>query len=113
MFDSGLDIERTFEHHTDMHRTYVRRRRTVAVVAAALIAVVLSPLGAGAVRRGEAPVPPAQQIVVVQGGDTLWDIAQRVRPDVDPRATIDQILQTNTVDPGALVPGQALVVPLG
>jgi len=114
MFDSSLDIEQAFGDHRGMHRTYVRRRRTVAILGIALIAVLLSPLAAGAVRRGEAPAPPAQQVVVVGEGDTLWSIARGVRPEADPRATIAEIEQMNvSVDPGGLVPGQSLVVPVG
>ena len=114
MFDSGLDIEQAFGHHRAMHRTYVRRRRTAAIVGIALIAVLLSPLAAGAVRRGEAPPPPAQQTVVVREGDTLWSIARQVRPAADPRATIAEIERMNvSVDAGGLVPGQSLVVPAG
>ena len=113
MFDSSLDIEQAFGHHRTMHRTYVRRRRTVAIVGIALIAVLLSPLAAGAVRRGEAP-PSAQQLVVVSEGDTLWSIARAARPEADPRATIAEIERMNiSVDPGGLVPGQALIVPAG
>ena len=114
MFDRTLDIEHSFEDHAVMHRTYVRRRRTVAIIGAALVAVLLSPLAAGAIRRGEAPVPPAQQVVVVQQGDTLWSIAARVRPGADPRGTIAEIERSNaSIDPGPLVPGQSLVVPVG
>jgi len=113
MFDSRLDTERAFEHDRDVERTYVRRRRTAVVLGTALIAVLLSPLAAGAVRRGEAPDPPAQRAVVVREGDTLWSIAQQVRPDTDPRVTVEAIVAVNEVDPGALVPGQSLAVPLG
>ena len=113
MFDPNLDTEHPFGEYAQVHRTYVRRRRTVGVVGVALTAVLISPLGAGAVRRGEAPAPPAQQVVVVQSGDTLWAIAQRVRPTADPRQTVALIVGTNQVDAGALVPGQSLVVPGG
>jgi Tfp pilus assembly protein FimV len=113
MFDSCLDTERAFEHHRAVERTYVRRRRTAVVLGTALIAVLLSPLAAGAVRRGEAPDPPAQRAVVVREGDTLWSIAQQVRPDEDPRVTVEAIVAVNGVDAGALVPGQSLSVPLG
>ena len=114
MFDPTLDFEHSFGHHPSMHRTYVRRRRTVAIVGTALLAVLLSPLAAGAVRRGEAPAPPAQQVVVVRAGDTLWSIAERIRPGADPRATIAEILRMNaSADPGGLVPGQSLVTPVG
>ena len=111
MFESGLDTERTFGHDKIMHRTYVRRRRTVAIVGAALIAVLMSPLAAAAVRPGEAPVPPATRSVVVQRGDTLWGIAVRARPGVDPRETVALIQASNGIDAGTLQPGQSLVVP--
>ena len=113
MFDSVLDSEHAFGHRHGMERTYVRRRRTAAVLGTALVAVLLSPLAAGAVRRGEAPDPPAQRVVVVREGDTLWSIARQARPDEDPRITIEAIVRSNEVDAGALVPGQSLAVPLG
>jgi Tfp pilus assembly protein FimV len=112
MFDRPLDTEQAFAHPGRMERTYVRRRRTVAVVATALIAVLLSPLAAGAVRREEAPVPAAQQ-VVVRSGDTLWSIAQRVRPGDDPRAVASLIASVNDVEAGSLTVGSSLVVPAG
>ena len=117
MFERALDTEQAFGHRVIMERTYVRRRRTVAVVATALIAVLMSPLAAGAVRRGEPSAPAAQQVpeevVVVQQGDTLWSIAQRVRPSDDPREVASEIAAVNRVQPGALTVGAPLVVPLG
>jgi Tfp pilus assembly protein FimV len=113
MFDQALDTEHPFAQAASMQRTYVRRRRTVAVVAAALIAVLMSPLAAGAVRRGDPSAPAAQQVVVGQRGDTLWSIAQRVRPGDDPREVADEISAINGVQAGALTVGASLVVPLG
>ena len=117
MFDQEVDTEQAFAHPGAMERTYVRRRRTVAVVATALVAVLMSPLAAGAVRRGEPSAPAAQQVpeevVVVQAGDTLWSIARRVRPGDDPRAVAAVIAATNGVQAGALTVGGSLVVPLG
>jgi len=112
MFDYALDTERTFDHHIDMHRTYVRRRRTAAIVGTALVAVLMSPLAAAAVRPDGAPEPtPAGQTIVVQPGDTLWSISQRVRPGADPRETIAWIQYANGVDAGGLQAGQSLLVP--
>jgi len=113
MFETGVDTEHLFAQHVGMHRTYVRRRRTMAVAATALIAVFLSPLAAAAVRPG-AEAPPAPQpssVVVVRDGDTLWSIALRARPGDDPRATILEIQQRNGIDAGSLVPGMTLQVP--
>ena len=112
MFDQALDTEQAFAHPEAMERTYVRRRRTVAVVGTALVAVLMSPLAAGAVRRGEPSAPAAQQVVVVQSGDTLWSIAQRARPGDDPRVVTGEIAAVNGVQPGALAVGSSLVVPL-
>jgi Tfp pilus assembly protein FimV len=115
MFEYRLDTEHAFGHHRSMERTYVRRRRTVVVVGTALVAVLLSPLAAAAVRPGHAPAsaPPVPvERVVVGDGDTLWSIAQRVRPDADPRMTVDAIVRSNDVDAGSLIPGETLSVPL-
>lgn len=117
MFERALDTEQAFGHRVIMERTYVRRRRAVAVVATALIAVLMSPLAAGAVRRGEPSAPAAQQVppqvVVVQAGDTLWSIAERVRPGDDPREVAAEIATVNAVQAGGLTVGASLVVPLG
>ena len=113
MFDRALDTEQAFAHPDRMERTYVRRRRTVAIVATALVAVLLSPLAAGAVRRGEAPAPAAQQVVVVRSGDTLWSIAQRVRPGEDPRVVASLLASAHGVEAGSLTVGSSLVVPAG
>ncbi len=54
---------------------------------------------------------PSTTVAVVQAGDSLWTIAQRIRPDADPRATIWRIKELNEL-PGSVVQvGQALVVP--
>jgi LysM repeat protein len=119
MFERSLDTEQTFAHPGGMHRTYVRRRRTAGVIAIAVVAVLLSPLAAGAVRHDasvspSAGAPSAQVVVVVvRPGDTLWSIARRVRPETDPRTSVASIMDVNAVDPGSLAPGQALIVPLG
>lgn len=49
---------------------------------------------------------------VVRPGDTLWSIARRSSPSVDPRLVVGAIASANQVDPGALVPGQELSIPV-
>ncbi len=50
--------------------------------------------------------------VVVEPGQTLWDIANDVAPDQDPRVVIDEILDLNALtDAGSIRAGQPLYVP--
>ena len=89
-----------------MSRTHVRRR---------LLAVTLLALASGLawVVPGGVAARPAlvvQHRYVVRPGDTLWSIARRIH-DGDPRALVDAIQAANGADPGALVPGQVLVIP--
>ena len=55
---------------------------------------------------------PATASIVVQQGETLWDIAKRVAPDADPRVTVTVIRELNGLGGKAAVKaGQGLVVP--
>ena len=49
--------------------------------------------------------------IVVAPGETLWTIAARVNPEIDPRAVIDQIMDLNVIDGSNVYAGQVLVVP--
>ena len=109
-FGTTLDSERTFVHHAAMHRTYVRRR--VAVVAAALtLAAGLGGRVASALTPTPAGDPRPARAYVVRKGDTLWAIASMLEPEVDPRATVDEIERLNTGLSGPLVAGRSLFVP--
>ena len=94
-----------------MTRTGVRRRRLAFTMSLALVAGVWAgPLGrivAGADGAGLA----SRSSYVVREGDSLWSIAERVSPGEDPRPLVDAIAAANGVDPGAIVPGQILLVP--
>jgi LysM repeat protein len=48
---------------------------------------------------------------VVNEGDTLWEIAERLRPAEDPRKTVDEIVEINGLTEPVLTPGQELVLP--
>jgi hypothetical protein len=111
-FDPTLDSEHVFDEDGAMHRTHVRRRRTV--VAVICLVGSLASIGpiTGAVAAPEAPLQPvASERYVVAPGDTLWDIARTVADGRDPRAVVHQLGTLNGVDADALVPGQVLVVP--
>jgi hypothetical protein len=108
-FDSTLDIERVFDHHGGMQRTYVRRRTTLAAAAALTLLLTLGSPVARAFGGADAPVaPPATY--VVRAGDTLWSIAEAHAPGEDPRPVIHEIVQMNDLDE-PLVPGRSLDLP--
>ena len=56
---------------------------------------------------GAAPV----RSVTVRTGDTLWGIAERVAPDVDPHDTVFAVEPAHHLTDAAVVPGQVLRLP--
>jgi nucleoid-associated protein YgaU len=113
MFESKLDSERVFEQDGAVNRTDVRRRGRTRL--AVILTVSLAGAAwAGPVVRGLGSepehLPVSRSTYVVQAGDTLWSIAERLSPGQDPRPVVDAIAEANGVRAGDLVPGQTLVV---
>jgi len=54
----------------------------------------------------------ATGVVVVQAGESLWQIAQAIAPQADPRETVTLIRELNGLDESAVVPGQSIIVPV-
>ena len=109
-FDSGLDIERAFDHDAAMQRTYVRRRRTVAAAGFLVGVLVLGSPVARAFAGADAPERPSASHVV-RAGDTLWSIAEAHAPGEDPRVVIHDIAELNDLGDGPLIPGRPLTLP--
>jgi len=100
-----------------------RRRRVVAlilavalvVVAMAGIRAVLRPLTGGVDGRplsavdGSAPVPAGTETILVQPGESLWDIARDLQPTGDVRPLVDELAALN--GGATLEAGQNLVLP--
>lgn len=89
-----------------------RRGRLVALallfgLLLGIVAFAMAPATATS-HRGDGLVA---ERVTVQPGDTLWAIAERVRPGADPRATIARIKDMNGLTSGAAQAGQVLLVP--
>ena len=58
-----------------------------------------------------APVPAA--MVVVEPGQTLWDLAAKANPNGDIRTTVDDIMRHNSIESaGGLQAGDTIAVPL-
>ena len=89
-----------------------RRGRVLVVVlllAVALGALVL--VTAPATATGDPGVAAVADRVTVRPGETLWSIAERVRPGADPRATIARIRDMNGLQSSVAQAGQVLLVP--
>ena len=98
-----------------------RRGRAVLIitVALALLGGLWLTAGRGALagskggRGGQAPAQSSatRESVIVGRHDTLWEIASKARPGVDPRITVRRIIDLNSL-PGPIVqPGQRLLLP--
>ena len=92
-----------------------RGRMLVSTVSfAAMLAISLVSLfgiaTASAKASNEASNSTNTQIVVAPG-ETLWTIAARVNPEIDPRAVIDQIMDLNVIEGSNVYAGQVLLVP--
>ncbi|HEX6310440.1 MAG TPA: LysM peptidoglycan-binding domain-containing protein [Acidimicrobiia bacterium] len=98
--------------------TYRRRRVAAAVAGVALVLVVAQAGGA----LGDSPlaVPERRPAVssasesglvrhVVEPGDSLWSIAERLAPGEDPRPIVDALVEAR--GSAALVPGETIVWP--
>ena len=90
-----------------------RRGRVVLfLVALTTVLVVGFFLGAGSVATGERGTSPATEIVMVQPGETLWDIASAITPvGDDVRETMYDIKRLNALASSALDAGQRIRVP--
>jgi hypothetical protein len=91
-----------------MDRTHVRRRRSalVGIGIALAIGFVSGRAVAGPAR------PETAKVYIVQPGDSLWRIAQRLAgPGGDPRPLVDELIVRNHATGGALTVGERLVLP--
>ncbi|MEO6712569.1 MAG: LysM domain-containing protein [Mycobacteriales bacterium] len=88
-----------------------RRGRLLVVVVAAVLLLAVFSLGRTTSNAGTNDQAP-QRTVVIQSGETLWQLASRVAPGTDPRVTVDRILRLNELDRADLVrTGQQLRLP--
>jgi hypothetical protein len=87
-----------------------RGRLTVLLIVVGVCGVLFSlgRVSAGAAVRTHAPV----RTTTVQAGESLWGVASRVAPSVDPRDEIERLAYANGIsDEAGLVPGQVLTLP--
>lgn len=89
-----------------------RRGRLVVLALVSLVALALIVVGAASVSAATSSGAPATtSTVVVQPGQTLWEVAEQVAPDRDPREVIKRISDLNALSSSVVAPGQALSIP--
>jgi hypothetical protein len=92
-----------------------RRGRVVVVCAVALVLLAGfwagARHGARATSGGERGTEVARESVIVGPHDTLWGIAVRARPDVDPRVTVERMIDLNALSSAVVNPGQKIYIP--
>jgi nucleoid-associated protein YgaU len=88
-----------------------------------VLVALLAAAGFGVVSLGQVatdaiaadPSVPASSVPttewVVQPGETLWQIAESVAPEADPRDTVARIEQLNDLPTSSVLAGQTLLVP--
>ncbi len=99
---------------TRSHESVRLTQRGRLVILLTLIALALMAFTFVGSPAASIPTPhhPTTATVVVQQGQTLWDIAAEAAPGADPRDVVASILELNGLrDPGSVRPGQPLYVP--
>ena len=94
------------------------RMALIVTVAAVLLGGFWLTAGRGALAGSESGTPgspagarPRLETVTVGRHDTLWEIAVRARPNVDPRITVHRIIDLNSLSGPIVHPGQRLLLP--
>jgi hypothetical protein len=92
-----------------------RRGRVVVIITAAILLLVAfwvsARHGARATSGGATTPAVTRESVIVGQHDTLWDIAVRARPGVDPRITVQRMIDLNALPSAVVNPGQRVYIP--
>ncbi len=91
-----------------------RGRTAVTLLVAVPLAIAAAALGLGAVgAAAETSTGSASsfQYVTVDPGESLWQLAESVAPNADPRDVIADIQNLNNLSSGELQPGQRIAIP--
>ena len=106
--NSAIPARSTAVANTGLKLT-VRGRRVVALLALLPIVIAFFFVGTRAVQAEQSG--PTTQVIKVEVGQSLWDVAVAVAPNEDPRATIWTIKTLNGLTTSEVLAGQALTVP--
>ena len=91
-----------------------RRGRAVLTLLIAIpLAIGAAVTGVGAIgaAAGSHSSSATYQYVTVESGESLWQVAEQVAPNADPREVIADILSLNNLSSGDVQAGQRLAIP--
>jgi hypothetical protein len=99
--------------HTPRLRITPRGRAVLAaLIAAPLLASAWFGLGAPAAQAGDTPATNSTYTYVsVEPGQSLWQVAEQIAPQADPRDVISAIMTLNNLASADVQPGQELAIP--
>jgi hypothetical protein len=83
---------------------------TLAAIPLIAIAVLVGPNVIGAQATGDT-VRTSFEYVSIAPGQSLWQLAEQVAPQADPREFVADILTLNNLRSGDVQPGQKLAIP--
>ena len=93
------------------HRIRSKFRFTIFLAVAILVVISLTGTIFGA-NDAESLTKPVYSEIIVQSGDTLWNLAQEFGPDhKDLREVIFEICKLNDISADGIYPGQAILIP--
>jgi hypothetical protein len=102
-------VDRVRARAVARRRAEIRRRRLAAVALPLLIVAFIVATGPGGTSVASRPSAPAA--VVLETGETVWDLAERYAPaTIDSRAYVDAVFDLNDIS-GAPAAGQRLRLP--
>jgi len=101
-------------HGDEPQLRLTRRGRLVMFLSTVLMLGLLGIiLGSTTVATDEPGSPVPATMVVVEPGQTVWDLAAKANPDGDIRTTVDDIMRLNSIESaGGLQAGDTIAVPL-
>jgi hypothetical protein len=85
---------------------------TLVVAAPLVIAAFGFAVNGGGASAGADVSSVAFEHVIVQPGESLWQLAGEIAPSSDPRDVVSDLVQLNQLDSAEVQPGQSLAVPL-
>lgn len=91
-----------------------KRGRVVFTTLAAIplvIGVAVVGLSAGGAAANTEAAGAAFTYITVDPGESLWQLAESIAPDADPRDVIAEIMNLNQLSTAGVEPGQRLAIP--